>query len=121
MIRNPIVIFLVNPELLLYAGFLNAAYQLWIATVPLERAMNGKKCLTMPDIQLVDGIEVAFGKRKVVNSIKQIGFTGTIVSNKTIDFIRKSHFLLFVILEINDFQSIKMHYSLPVQLKKLDL
>jgi hypothetical protein len=89
--------------------------------VALKRAMQGKKCLSMADILLVDRVKVTFGKRKVINGIEQIGLAGSIIADKTVYPVRESHFLLSVILEIYDFQRVKMHDKLTDRMYNLDL
>ena len=65
--------------------------------------MNGKKIIAMTYVLLINRIEIAFTKRKVVNSIEQIGFTGAIVSDKTIYLFRKKQTCRVVVLKISKF------------------
>jgi hypothetical protein len=116
MVRNPVVILGIDPELLFNAQFLYAAYLVSQATIVLKGTVYGKKCFAMPDVLLVNRIKITLGKRKVINSIEQIGFAGTVVAHKTIYLIGESHLLLPIIFKINDFQCVDMHNNLPIQI-----
>jgi hypothetical protein len=43
----------------------------------------------MIDIQLIGGIKKTFAKRQVINSVEHVGFSGTVLTNKTIQLRRK--------------------------------
>jgi hypothetical protein len=53
-------------------------------------------------VLLIGGVEIAFGKRDVVDGVKNIGFAHAIAADEAIHFFRKSEVLSFVIFEIGE-------------------
>jgi hypothetical protein len=64
--------------------------------------MNGKKRCVVPDILLIDRVEIAFAKGQVMNGIQEIGLSCPVQADEAIDLIRKVKFGLRIILEIGD-------------------
>jgi hypothetical protein len=81
-------------------SFLQALNRISFIAIHLVFALYRKIVLIVVDVLRIDGIEIAFAKRQVINGIKQVSFTGGIVPYKTIHFWRKREFGYFVILEI---------------------
>jgi hypothetical protein len=84
MFRYTLIFLLVEAHLFLEPRFKDTAHLFCCASIALKKSMNGKKSLTMPYILLIYRVEIAFGKRQIINCIQQIGFTCSIVTNKAI-------------------------------------
>jgi hypothetical protein len=71
--------------------------------------VNGEKMLPVPDILGVDGVEIAFAKREVMDGIQQIGFSGTVITSKAIDLGRETGPCFPVILKIGNIEVLQVH------------
>ena len=54
----------------------------------------------MPDILRVNGIEVTFAKREVMNGIQQVGLPSPVIAYETIDLVGELKRCFAVILEV---------------------
>jgi hypothetical protein len=57
----------------------------------------------------IDAVKKTFCQRQIVNCIKNIGFTNSVVANKTIYLGRKLQFAMLIILEICEAQFFEIH------------
>jgi hypothetical protein len=102
MIGQPLVLFLVELKYLPLVGLLHAGNIVKAVGVPDINSMDAEKTLVMADILRIDRVEIALAKRKVMNGIQQVRLAGTVISNKTIDFVREKKRRFLVILKICD-------------------
>jgi len=63
--------------------------------------LDNGKFLIMPDILSIYSIEIAFAETEIMDGIKDIGFTNTVVPDKTINTGREFYFNLFKIFKVN--------------------
>lgn len=54
----------------------------------------------MPDTEAVNIVEKAFCQRKIMDSIKDIGFANSVISNQTVDFRAEFQVGLTVIFKV---------------------
>jgi hypothetical protein len=73
------------------------------------QTVDREKIFLMVDVLRINGIEITFAKRQVMNGIEQIGFSGAVSSNETIDLIGKVKICFAVVLEICDAQVFEVH------------
>ena len=66
-----------------------------------SRSLKPHEICTKPDILLVGGVEVAFGKADVMYGIQDIGFAYSVAAYEAVHFLRKDEVSLFVVFEIS--------------------
>ena len=54
-------------------------------TIPDKSSMDNKIFFSMPDTDTVDVIEKTFCQRQVMNSIKNVGLSNTVITDETVN------------------------------------
>ena len=85
-----------------FATLFQAANNLFFSIILFKCPFYKEKVLTMGNILGCYGIEIAFAQCQVVNGIQDVGFSNTIIPNKTVDFAVKFEFSGFKILVVNE-------------------
>jgi hypothetical protein len=86
----------------------------WISIAQIF-AMDGKKISFMPYVLQINRVKIAFGKREIINGVQKICFACTVITNETIDLLRKFQAGFFVILKIGDREFLQIHIQLLVK------
>lgn len=63
--------------------------------------MNSKELFTSSNILCIDGIKIALAERKVINGIKQIGLSHSVIAYQAIDIRAEVHIEIDIGLEIS--------------------
>lgn len=109
MISKTLVFFLVKSKYLFLVSFLDAGQLVRRVSNAEILAMNSKEVSFMPYILKINGVKITFGEGEVANSIKQVCLACPIISNKTIDLLRKLKIGFLVILEICEREFPEVH------------
>ena len=74
----------------------------------------------MSNVILVNNIKIAFTKREVVDSIKDISFPGAVVANEAGNLPRKEDLFRSVVFKSLQLKLIKMHNYVPFRWTKVN-
>lgn len=72
-------------------------------------SVNSKKCLTVANVLAVDGVEMAFTERKVIDCIEEISLANAVVADEAIDTGRGLDLDGGVVFEIGKIYTLEIH------------
>ena len=71
--------------------------------------VDAEEILVMPYVLLVGKVKITLAIRKVIHCIKDVCFSGTVITDKTIDLVRKMHLGPGIVFEISKRDPLQVH------------
>ena len=108
MVGEALVIFFIPFELFLLVA-LYASRNRFLFAILNKQPVVCKKIRALPDLLAIDGIEIAFAQREIMNRIQQVRFSRAVVACKNVHTLAEVKLSRGVVFEIDDGKVLQVH------------